>query len=289
MRLYLNAHNLEGEFTTEDIIPDMCDVMMAGEDTFRFMDAWDVKTSVTRDAEDVLHFDINMLCKDTVMYHATMYLPPLECLHDADYRLERKDGYQLLALRQGTDGQYAEYTLQFGNAEYRYDNLQTGEGHYEGNLFSFYLGHDGLGLAGEYGYSAGTLADDEPHLFFEDGTEVRVGPVAGTLTVTPLAPVTLYIGSQRYNTSIYDVEFHFVGQNGTTYNGKGNDFLVCIDGDSDEDDIRYVEITEPLLDGIREQLAEQGYKVRKTLQGARMLIVSPDATYSADGTLRQRK
>lgn len=289
MRLYLNAHNLEGEFTTEDIIPDMCDVMMAGEDTFRFMDAWDVKASVTRDAEDVLHFDINMLCKDTIMYHATMYLPPLECLHDADYRLERNDGYQLLALRQGTDGQYAEYTLQFGNAKYRYDNLQTGEGHYEGNLFSFYLGHEGSGLAGEYGYSAGTLADDEPHLFFEEDTEVRVGPVAGTLTVTPLEPVTLYIGSQRYNTSIYDVEFHFVGQNGVVYNGKGSDFLVCIDGDSDEDDIRYVEITEPLLDGIREQLAEQGYKVRKTLQGGRMFIVSPDATYSADGTLRQRK
>lgn len=289
MRLYLNAHDLEGEFTTEDIIPDMCDVMMAGEDTFRFMDAWDVKANVTRDANDLLHFDINMLCKDTIMYHATMYLPPLECLHDADYRLERNDGYQLLALRQGTDGQYAEYTLQFGNAEYRYDNPQTGEGRYEGNLFSFYLGHEGSGIAGEYGYSAGTLADDEPHMFFEDGTEVRVGPIAGTLTITPLNPITLYIGSQRYSTTIYDVEFHFVGQNGVVYNGKGSDFLVCIDGDSDEDDIRYVEITEPLLDGIREQLAEQGYKVRKALQGGRMLIVSPDATYSADGTLRQRK
>lgn len=293
MRLYLNAHDLVGEFTTDDIIADMCDVMTTNGDAFAFHDAWDVKTHVTRSADDILHFDIHMLCKDTVMYHATMYLPPLRCMasgnpdKEVNYTLSSDEGYQFLALRQGTDGEYAEYTLQYGNAEFYYDNDDDDDfGHYEGDLFSFYLGHEGTGLAGEYGYSAGTLAEDEPHLFFEDRTEVRVAPVAGTLSITPVTPITLYIGQLRYTTTVYKVEFHFVGQNGVVYNGEGSDYLICIDGEtSDEDNIRYVEITEPLPDGIRDALAERGYTVRKTLSSdGRMLIVTPNGKYNLNGT-----
>lgn len=292
MRLYLNAHNLEGEFTTDDIILDMCDVMIANGDTFKFRDAWDVKATVTRDAADVLHFDVHMLCKDTVMYHATMFLPPLRCMasgnpdKEVNYTLSSDEGYQLLALREGTDGEYAEYTLQYGNAEFYYDGDDDDDyGHYEGNLFSFYLGHEGTGLAGDYGYSAGTLAEDEPHLFFEDRTEVRVAPVAGTLSVTPVEPITLYIGQLRYTTTVYKVEFHFVGQNGVIYNGEGSDYLICIDGEtSDEDNIRYVEMSEPTIDAIRSSLAEQGYTVRKTLTpDGRMLIVTPQGNYNLNG------
>lgn len=301
MRLYLNAHNLEGEFTTDDIIPDLCDVMMANDDSFKFHDAWDVKASVTRDAADVLHFDIHMLCKDTVMYHATMYLPPLRCLPNAstgadqiDYDLSPDDGYSLVALREGTDGNYAEYTLQFGNADVLYDDESQARArrtknneptaYYDGNLFSFYLGHEGPGLAGEYGYSAGTLAEDEPHLFFEDHTEVRVAPVAGTLNVTPLQPITIFIDGLRYVTSVYNVEFHFVGQNGIIYNGAGSDYLICIAADGDEDTLHYVEIKEPTIDSIRTALAAQGFTVRKTLSSdGRMLIVTPSGNYDARG------
>lgn len=289
MRLYLNAHNLEGDFTTDDIIPDLCDVMIANGDSFKFRDAWDVKTHVTRDADNVLHFDVHMLCKDSVMYHATMYLPPLRCLpssttgtEQVDYTLSSDDGYSLVALREGTDGNYSEYTLQFGNAEVLYDDDDNP--YYDGTLFSFYLGHDGPGLAGEYGYSAGTLANDEPHLFFEDHTEVRVAPEAGTLTVTPLKPITVYIEGLRYNTTVYSLEFHFVGQNGVIYNGTGSDYLICIADDGDDDNIHYVEIKEPLVDSINAALAEQGYTVRKTLSpDGRMLIATPNGNYNLNG------
>lgn len=299
MRLYLNARKLEGEFTTQDIIPDLCDVMMVSDDSFKFHDAWDVKATGTRDADGTIHLNINMLCKDSVMYRATMFLPPLRCMEDADYSLSTDDGYSLLALREGTDGQYAEYTLQFGNAEYitssqateqrNDDDNHDAEGYYDGTLFSFYLGHDGPGIAGEYGYGEGTLADDEPHLFFEEHTEVRVAPLAGTLKVTPIEPVTLMIGAQRYHTTIYTVEFHFVGQNGVIYNGSGSDYLICIDGTSGDDTISYVEMTEPVIEDIRASLAEQGYTLRKRLSNGRVLIVSPDATYAIDGTKTVRR
>lgn len=287
MRLYLNAHNLEGEFTTEDIIPDLCDVMTTDDESFYFHDAWDVKANVTRDADDVLHFDIHMLCKDSIMYHATMFLPPLQCMQESDYDLAAEDGYSLVALREGTDGNYTEYTIQYGNAEYHTDGALPEEddetGYYAGNLFSFYLAHEGPGIEGEYSYSEGTMADDEPHLFFEDRTEVRVAPVAGTLSITPIEPIWFYIGNQRYNTSVYKVEFHFVGQNGVIYNGVGSDYLICVDGESEEDDIRFVEIPEPSLTDIRTALAERGYEVRKTLKDGRFFLVSPIATYGADG------
>lgn len=275
MRLYLNDHDLNGEYTTDDIIPDMCDMLVVSGDTYRFHDAWMVNANATKADDGRTLIEVNMLTTDTIMYHATMYVEPLECMSDKTYSISAEDGVTMLAIQEGTSGDYSEYTLQFQAIG---DNYDPEAPITDGYVFSFYFPHEGTGISGQYGYSAGTLAEDEIHMFFEHGTEVRVAPVAGVLNVTPKESITLQIGGQTYHTQIYSLDFALVGQNGVVYSAAADNYLISIDADG-----YLLEISEPDLASITTTLAEQGYTVSKVLRDGRILIENAKDHYDLSG------
>lgn len=275
MRVYLNDHELNGEYTNDDVILDACDVMVISGDSYIFHDAMNTTATVRRHPSGRLLIDVNMLGVDTVMYHGTMYLEPLRCMKDSEYNISVEDLVTMVALLEGSDGDYSEYTVQLQDL----DEVPEGERHNEGYVFSFYLGHEGKGIAGEYGYSDGTLALDEPHIFIEGGTEVRVAPMAGTLSIKPLEVTALPFGSTTYDTTLYEIEFHFVGTNGVLYEGKGENLLFCIDLDGE-----FITLDEGLLDHINTTLAPRGLRVRKVLDNGRMILETLDGNYELNGT-----
>lgn len=318
MRLYVTDHKLEGDYTTDDIIADHCDVMVVTGDTYRFFDAWTVEAKATPLADGSTLLDVHMLATDTVMYHALMTIPRLRCLQDdAVFSIGAEEPCQMVAIEEGVAGDWAEYTLQFQSLSYPAGNPDAAPT--DGYVFSFYLGHEGgRGIAGTYGYTDGTLAYDERHTFFEDGTEVRIAPVAGTLNIEPRENLTLKVGNEIYASTLYATDFRFVGQNGVVYEAAGENYLLCIDPDGylvpfyeydepenpdeknpdktdpenpdekdpdktepenpDEKDPDKTEPENPDIDAVREVLAEQGFIVRKVLDGHRFIVTRADGT-----------
>lgn len=278
MRLYLYAHRLEGDYYTDDAVMDRCDVMIVRpkDGTFVFHDARRVNTHFETDAEGVTHVTVDMLAVDNVLYHATFDIPALRCMSDCTYTL---DDAMMIALRE-TEGSTNYYTMQLQNLPEDVDDLDVIE---NGEIFSFVFAHEGEGIGGEYGYSAGTLDDQAPHYIYEQGTEVRLAPVAGTLTLTPLEQVTI---EDFYHTALYDIHFQFVALNSVIYEGSGQNYLLCIDEEGE-----FVEVEEPTLALIGQQLKARGLEVRKVLQNGRMMIVSPinntnndeEILYNVDG------
>lgn len=275
LRFCLNTHDLEGEFSTSDIVPEFTDIMVVKKTTYSFHDAWVFKAKAVKGANGRTYIDVNMLATDTVMYHATMYVEALQCMEETDYDLSDAAGATMVALQEGADGDYAEYTLQFQLVPEDQNPILPIT---DGQVFSFYFAHRGEGIAGTYSYTDGSLAPDERHTFYEGGTEIRVAPVAGTLNIAQKESVNIYFDDLRYATNIYNIEFHLVGQNGVVYNAAGDNFLICIDSDGD-----LTEVSEPLLDAIQSTLAQRGYDVRKTMKEGRVLISTPRGTYTTAG------
>lgn len=275
IRVYLNALQLKGDYYTDDAVLDMCDVMLVrkADGTLVFHDAQRVNTHFEQDEEGITHVTIDMLGVDNVLYHATFDIPALRCLSDCTYNVDDA----LMVALQEPDGDKMSYTMQLQNLPEDADELDAIE---NGEIFSFVFTPEGEGIGGEYGYSAGTLAEDVPHIIYEQGTELRLAPVAGTLTLTP---VESFIFEDFYRTSIYEINFRFVAQNSVIYEATGRNFLLCINDDGD-----FVEVDEPTLSLISQQLNERGLEVRKVLQNGRMMIVAPAAgnkgmQYSIDG------
>lgn len=281
LRLYLNAHDLTGDFTTADILPDLCDIMTVSGNTFSFHDAWKVNSHFETDQQGINHVTIDMMTLDSVLYHATMQIPQMQCMADHDYDLSTADFVGILT---GKEGDHAEYLLQLQVTDEENDAYNA-----DACYFTFYLAHEGEGLGSEYSYSAGTLATDEPHLFYEYGCEVRVAPEAGTLSIAPVETVTLSIFDQQYRANVYDLSFKFVGQNGVIYTGTTQQYLICID--AEEGDL--VEIDEPTLSSLRDVLSQQGYNTEKIYRNGEILILTPknnqkneEILYSSDGIRR---
>lgn len=280
LRLYLNAHRLEGDYYTDDAVLDRCDVMVVRPQTstFVFHDARRVNTHFETDREGQCHVTVDMLGVDNVLYHATFTVPALRCLADASYVL---DDALMVALRDDADasapGQQPRYTLQFQRLPDDADQLDAIR---DGEIFTFGFTPAAEGIGGDYGYSAGNLDPAATHVVYEQGTELRLGPVAGTLSLKPVQRVTF---DGTYHTTLYDTEFRFVAQNSVIYEGRGRTLLLCIDAEGE-----LVEVSEPALASIRQQLAERGLRVQKVLRGGRMMIVSPtnnneENRYTADG------
>lgn len=278
MRVYLYANQLRGDYYTDDAMLEMCDVMIVRpeDQTFVFHDAKRINTHFETDDEGVTHVTIDMLAVDNVLYHATCSIPALRCLSDCTYSL---DDAMMIALREATD-EGLLYTMQFQRLPEDVDDLDVID---EGEIFSFVFAPESEGIGGEYGYSAGTLDDQTCHYIYEQGTEVRLAPVAGTLQITPLERITI---EDFYHTSLYEIHFQFVAQNAAIYQGSGQNFLLCIDEEGE-----FVEVDEPALALINQQLNERGLEVRKVLQNGRLMIVSPinnsnnneKILYSVDG------
>lgn len=277
MRCYLNTHTLQGNFTNDDFLLDLCDVMAVNErnNTYVFHDAKYV--TATMEVEDQrTHITIDMIGIDDVLYHATMYLDSLKCMSNMEFPLHTANNVLMIALQEGSDENYAEYTLQFQDMDRVYDEDYNIVG--DGYALSFYFGHDGnASIADVYGYSAGSLAEDEFHTFFENGCEVRVAPVAGTLALEPTEKVYVSIGSETITTYIYKVSAQFVGQNNVLYKAEGNNYLLCLNTDEE-----WVNMNETVT-AIKEVLAEQGFRVRKVLKDGKILIQKDDKTFDIQG------
>ena len=277
MRVYLYDYQLQGDYYTDDALLEMCDVMeVRPEDgTFVFHDAERVNTHVETDEDGVKHVTVDMLAVNNVLYHATFDIPALNCMSNSTYSVEDA---LMVALREN-QGDAVSYTMQLQRLPENVDELEVID---DGEVFSFVFTPEGDGIGGEYGYSAGTLDDNTFHSIYEQGTELRLGPVAGTLNITPVETFTV---DGFYHTSIYDIHFQFVAQNGAIYEGSGRNYLLCIDDNGD-----LVEVDEPSL-SLSQQLAERGLEVRKLLQNGRVMIVAPvgkeTRTYEVDGRLSE--
>ncbi len=275
LRAYLATPKLEGEFTTGDFEMDLCDIMVVNGESYVFHDAKYVNAKMEKGEDGKTQITIDMYGIDDVLYHATMYIDSLKCMSDATYPIGYMDNVMMMALCEGEED-YAEYTLQFQNLDNVFDEDYNviGDGYY----FSFYFAHQGNGIGGKYGYSEGTLAEDEYNGFYEKGCEVRVAPVAGTLSLEPVQEVSLNMGVQLLKTNIYKVNFQVLGQNGVIYSAEGENFLLCINEEGE-----FKEITEDVLSAIRESLAEQGYQVRKVLKNGKLVIEAKDSEYDMQG------
>lgn len=278
LRYYFVGHNLDGEYGNDVAILDMCDIMVVDPDkgTYVFHDAKYV-TSKMETKNGTTHITVDMIGVDDVLYHATMTLEDMECLHDMTLQIGMDDA-QMIALREGTDGLSSEYTLQLQNMDNVYDEDYNIVG--DGYALSFYFSHVGTAaVAGEYGYSAGTLAEDEPHTFFENGCEVRVGAVAGTLNLVPVQKGTVKIDLQTITTYLYQIKAEFVGQNGAIYTAQGDNVLICLDADGN-----LMSMDEPTYTGITDVLAKEGYQVRKVLKDGKLLIQKNNKSYNLQGS-----
>lgn len=278
MRFYLYTGTLKGEYTNEDFDLEMCDVMVVDEEreTFVFHDAQYV-TAKVEEVGGVKHLTVDMIGVDEVLYHATMHLDPLKCLaEEVDVPIGLEDDVFMVAVQASAPG-YAEYILQFQNMDNVYDDDYNMIG--DGYNLSFHFAHEGEAcVTGEYGYSAETLAEDEPHMFYENGCEVRVGPVAGTLTIVPLEKVSVPMDDVTVETYAYGIRAKFLGQNNVIYNAEGWNCLLCIGLDGE-----FVNMDESDYMDIQEVLAEQGYKVRKVLKDGKIIIEKMGKEYDLMG------
>lgn len=277
MRCFFNTYDITKDLANEDFVLDLCDVMVVDDErqTYVFHDA-----KMMRGQMEVVdgrtNITIDMLGVDDVLYHATMYIDDMECMHDMEMKIGSNEAL-MIGVQEGTDGQSAEYTVQFQDTENVYDEDYNIVG--DGYALSFYFGHEGTAaVAGDYGYSAGTLAEDECHTFFEHGCEVRVGAVAGTLSLEPIEKVSVRIGAQTVSTYIYNAKFQFVGQNGILYKGEGENYLLCI-GQNEY----VINLDEPTFNAIRDVLTQKGYRVRKALNNGKVIIEKMGKTYDAQG------
>lgn len=281
IRVYLYGNELTGTYYTDDSQLDQCDIMLVRptDGTFVFHDARRVNTQFQVDAEGVNHVTIDMLAVDNVLYHVTFDIPALHCLSDCTYSI---DEALMIGLREA-DGDDTYFTLQLQRLPEDADELDVIP---EGEIFTFGFIPEGPGIGGEYGYSAGTLDESIYHTIFEGGTEVRLGPVAGTLSLTPLQTITFDGFGFDYHTTLYQVDFRFVANNAVIYQGAGQNLLLCIDDEGD-----FIEVDEPSLSLITQQLSQRGYEVSKVLRNGRILIVSPinnsnnneEILYTVDG------
>lgn len=278
MRAYLNAYNLEGSFGNDNFLMEMCDVMVVNEQqgTYVFHDAKYVSASFEV-IDGVTYVTIDMVGVDDVLYHATMHIDPMDCLHDMQVPIDFESEVMMVAFQEGVEADYAEYTLQLQDIEEVYDEDYNIVG--DGYAVSFYFAHDGnASIAGEYGYSAGTLAEDECHTFFENGCEVRIAPVAGTLSIEAVEEVTVGFDSETIDTWLYSIKFQFLGQNGAIYSAEGNNFLLCLDNDGN-----WLEMDESATSIFVSSLEQQGLKVRKALRNGKFIIERSDRSYSLQG------
>lgn len=281
LRLTLRTTELQGEFTTSDIVNEYTDIMVVKESTYSFHDAQVVKGQAIKADNGCTYIDLNLLATDGVLYHCQMFVEDLKCMdEDQQIDLGIDSGAVMLAVQEGADGDYAEYTLQYQLLPANYNPLFPVT---DGQVYSFYFGHRGATIEGDYSYSEGTLDSSENFLFYQNGTEVRIGPVAGTLSLKAADSITIDFDGTLFKTNVYSAEFHVLGQNGVIYNAEGDNYLIVIDEEGN-----LANITESIIDSVTTTLASRGYNVGKSLDRGRLLITTPDASYSLAGTRIQR-
>lgn len=232
---------------------------------------------------DTLHITLDAINMGDTLYHMTAYLTPKQALTDGDHSYDISysatgAGYDMVALRTHAGGNQYVYHIQFQRAD-----GWTADGEPMGNaeIFDFrILQKDWDGIRGTYGYSEGNLDAEAYHTIYEGGTEIYLGPVAGTLSFNPLQEVMVNLGDdQRYSAFMYAIEAQFLAENGQIYRLSGQNVLICIDPETGG----FIYLTEDELTALEEVLGEEGWQVRKKLQNGMLLIEKGGRTYDAAG------
>lgn len=276
MRFYLYAPYLEGDFENEDFNIEMCDMMVVTGNTYLFHDGKYAQAKMEK-VDGQTRITMDMYCIDEVLYHATMYIDPLKCLEGGQYSIDMEDGVDMVSIQTGHEANYGEYLLQFQNLDNVYDKQDNIVG--DGYFFAFYFAQDGNGVSGEYGYSAGTLAEDVTHLFYENKCEVRVAPVAGTLRLEPVESLTIKFDDfHSAKTYLYKVRFQVLGQNGAIYEAEGQNVIICM---TEEGEL--VNIDESASAILQQHLEKQGYRVRKIQKDGKIILETPGRQYDMQG------
>lgn len=276
--VFWNYYHLAGTYEMEDFDyeSDYGNFMMLVNEedkTYQFRDIQAAEMQIDS-IGDTLHITIHAMLSGDTLYVVTAKMGPKTVLgpEDQSYDISATAGYDMVALHAvSEDGTYALTRLQF----------QTGlddEGEViNGNaaLWTFTLASESLNsIGGEYSYSLGTIDEQTMHIVYEDTTEIVLKPVAGTLTLTPIAPVT--IGG--YHTWRYAVRAYFVAANGVVYELEGENTLLCVDNTTGS---LYEMQEKP--DGFDEVQGEQGLRVKKVLRDGILLIERDGIRYNAVG------
>lgn len=236
---------------------------------------------------DIVRIELNVVTTSSHMYCFRANLLPTRALTGGEVSyfinnpLKGDDG-MMVAFRLDKWNNEQTFALQLQRSdEWSSDGEMTGA---NGEVWSFVFMQDSVdGIAGTYGYSAGTLMEDQYHMLTEHNTEIWLMPMAGTLSITVGQAVTIpaaVIGTRRdYHTHLYSVQADMVMENGILYHVSGTNFLLCVDYETEQ----MVELTETVLTALDEVLGEQGLRVQKVLRNGMILLESADHTYNISG------
>lgn len=280
--VFYNVGSLKGTFDSDYFDYEGCYMTTYGADgLIRFADIKAAQISLDS-IGDTLHITLDAITLGDTLYHMTAFLTPKYALtgDHVNYVLDYSDNCQMLAIREQTQDTQALYTLQFQYAEaWDEDGYPIGNNQ---QLFTFRFLQDGIdGIGGTFGYSDYTLDDSRYHFIVEDGVEIYLGPVAGTVTFTPTSEQQVYLGTTPYMTHTYTINAEFLAENGIIYSLSGSNILLCVDGETEQ----LLELSEQELTALEEVLSEQGLHVRKMLQNGILLIEKEGRTYDASGRL----
>lgn len=233
---------------------------------------------------DTVRIELNVVTTSSHMYCFRTRLLPLSAITGDEHYYTindplRDDG-MLVAFRLDKTGNEQTFYLQCQRSD-----AWDAEGNMigaTGEIWSYIFMQDSVdGIAGTYGYSAGTLMEEQFHMLTENGTEIWLMPMAGTLTITPIQAITIpaSVLGINYRTHLYTIQSDMVMENGQLYHITGANILMCVDNVSEA----MIELSEDLLSALDEVLGEQGLRIRKVLHNGLLLIETTDSTYDLQG------
>lgn len=269
---------LSGTIYSDYFNYDGCYITTYSEESTRFTD---IKAAqMTLDSVgDVLHITLDAITITDTLYHMTARLQPKYALTgtEIEYSVALTDDVSMIALT--TDS--LVYRMQFQRADQWTEDYEP-LGNYELWTFSF-LAEKPYSIAGTYGFSAGNLDMAQLFVLYEDGTEIYLAPVAGTLTLTCIDELTIPLDNQSsFKTHIYSIEANVLAENGRIYHLQGDNFLLCVNAETGE----FVEIPESST-ALNDALEERGFVVRKVLRNGQILIERAEGTYNMQGARQE--
>lgn len=274
-----NGMSLLGTFTPEYFDYEQCRIMEVRDTVLVFHD---IKAAqITLDSiHDTLHITLDAVAINDTLYHMTAWMGPKRCLtgDSVSYNIGTDNNVHMVALRAPAPGEE--------DADIYHINFQRGvsedsEIARDAEIWNFGIWQEDVdGVEGIYGYSEGTMDDRLYHTIYEDGVEIYLAPVAGTMEIEVVEEITIPYEGGEYNTHIYTIVSDFVAENGVLYHLSGTNYIICADAETGV----LIELTEQLLTALTEALSEKGYRVEKILRDGQLIIVSGGKEYDVMGS-----
>ena len=269
-----NGLRLSGTIDPDYFNYEGCYITTYTEESTRFTDITSAQMQLDS-VGDVLHITLDAVGVNDTLYHMTAYLTPKYALTGSEvaYSVDLADQVDLIALTADS----LIYRMQLQRADQwteEYEPLGNVE------LWNFrFLAAGRNGIAGTYGYNAGDLDDTQYMALVEDGTEIYLAPVGGTLTLTSKEKLVLNLDGITYKTHYYGVEARILAENNIIYHLTGDNILLCLNNETGE----LVELSEGEILAIGEALQEQGFVIRKVLRNGQLLIERSEGAYNIQG------